>query len=600
MKSLHLCLIFLNIWTIPSLAIGEQLSVSTNIKINDRANHIYSLAAESEETVDREIKVNSDSETEENSESEPAETTNEDDSESEKQENSKSETTEQVKEATPEEIARLEKFATADRLYLAGDKAGAAKLYREVKEVWPIEQEKATEKDEETPQVFDNPAELSPAGKVFWRNYQQGKKQQLETKILSSLKLLTTKEPQFIPGHIHYAEMLKMYERPAESTKVLNRAVNRYPNEPKLLQAKIDADIADEKWLDASISARQFALFNPDSPEAEKFEQLADEYLAQYQSNLRSKLTWNAIGNAIAGTVGFALTGNLFGPISAIDTTATLLRGESAVGEATVKRAKKQLPLIESEEIVKYVEQIGQKVATASGRDEFDYEFYIVMDDRLNAFALPGGKVFVNAGAIMKTDSEAELAGLLAHEVAHAALSHGFQLVTQGNLTANVVSYIPYVGSTATSLIVLNYSRGMEKQADTFGTKILVNAGYAADGVRNLMVKLHESHADEDNPEPPAWLSTHPNSKQRVSYMENLIVENNLNRYAYEGVIRHQEIKKLVTAQWKEYEKCVEEVDDIEGAKECAGNKNQEEKLEENDSQNEEIEINESQKEQSS
>ena len=605
MKSLHLCLIFLNIWTIPSLAIGEQLSVNTNININinDQANQINSLVTDSAETVNQEIKVNLDSETKENSESEAAEAPSEGDSESEiknNQENSESKPAEVVEEPTPEEIARWEKFAAADRLYLAGDKAGAAKLYREVKEVWAIEREKATKKDEEAPKVFDDPAELSPAGKVFWRNYQQGKKQQLETKVLSPLKLLTTREPQFIPGHIHYAEMLKMYERQAESTKVLSRAVNRYPNEPKLLQAKIDADIADEKWLDASISARQFALFNPDFPEAEKFNQLADEYLAQYQSNLRSKLTWNAIGNVIAGTVGFALTGNLFGPISAIDTTATLIRGESAVGEATVKRAKKQLPLIESEEIVKYVEQIGQKVATASGRDEFDYEFYIVMDDQLNAFALPGGKIFVNAGAIMKTDSEAELAGLLAHEVSHAALSHGFQLVTQGNLTANVVSYIPYVGSTATSLIVLNYSRGMEKQADMFGTKILVNSGYAADGVRNLMVKLHESHAEEDNPEPPAWLSTHPNSKQRVSYMENLIVENNLNRYAYEGVIRHQEIKKLVAAQWKEYEKCVEDVDDIEGAKECAGNKNQEEKLEENDSQIEEIQTNESQNDRSS
>ena len=133
------------------------------------------------------------------------------------------------------------------------------------------------------------------------------------------------------------------------------------------------------------------------------------------------------------------------------------------------------------------------------------------MDDSLNAFALPGGKVFVNAGAIMKTDSEAELAGLLAHEVSHAALSHGFQLVTQGNLTANVVRYIPYVGNAATSLIVMNYSRDMERQADLFGTRVLVNSGYAADGVRNLMEKLHESHQkDEKNSQPPEWLSTQP------------------------------------------------------------------------------------------
>ena len=64
--------------------------------------------------------------------------------------------------------------------------------------------------------------------------------------------------------------------------------------------------------------------------------------------------------------------------------------------------------------------------------------------------------------------------------------------------------------------------------------------------------------------------------------MEKLIVDNNLNRYAYEGVARHQEIKKLVTAKWEEYEKCVEDVETIEEAKKCAGNKEQEDKLDDN------------------
>lgn len=473
------------------------------------------------------------------------------------------------KKPTPEEIARLEKLALADQLYLAGDKAAAVKLYREAKEVWEIESETGTENPESV--VFTDPEQLSPAGKVFWRNYQQGKEQQFSSKVVSSLKLLTTREPQFLPGHIHYAEALLGYERQAESLAALNRAVNLYPNEPLILRAKMNADIAAEQWLDASIMARQYALFNPDAPQAEEFNQLAEKYLSNYQSSLRSSITWNAIGNAIAGTVGFALTGNLFGPLSAIETTSLLLKGESAVGDASVEQITKQIPLMKDKAVNDYVNQIGQKIASASGREEFDYEFYVVMDDALNAFALPGGKVFVNVGAIMATDSEAELAGLLAHEVAHSALSHGFQLVTKGNLTSNIVSYVPYVGNTASSLIVLNYSRGMEKQADVFGTRILVNAGYAADGVRNLMAQLEESHQDEDNHEPPAWLSSHPNTKERISYMEELIVDQNLNRYAYEGVAPHQEIKQLVTEKWQEYEQCLEELDikSAKSAKQC-------------------------------
>jgi len=531
MKLINLCLIILNIFTVQSLVLAEQAPVAEN------PTQKASLVKNQEEAEKK------------------------------------------TSQPTPEDIARFKKFAEADRLYLEGDKAAAARLYRQVKESWDLE--KVAQDDEKTQKVFDDPADLSPAGKVYWRNYQQGKEQKLESKIFSALKLLTNKEPEFIPGHIHYAKILQEYERETESLQVLDKAVNRYPNEPKLLKAKINADIAAEKWLDASIAARQFALFNPDLPETAEFTQLAAEYLEKYQSQLRSKMTWNAIGNAIAGTVGFALTGNLFGPISAVETTVMLLRGESAIGESTAKQARKQLPLVESEEVANYVTQIGNKVAKASGRDEFKYEFDLVMSDELNAFALPGGKVFVNIGAIMKTNSEAELAGLLAHEVAHSALSHGFQLATQGNLTANVVQYIPYVGSTASSLIVLNYSRDMEKQADLFGTKTLVNAGYAADGVRNLMVKLDQVNQEQDNPEPPAWLSSHPNSKERVRYMESLIVDRNLNRYAYEGVSRHQEIKQLVTQRWKEYEQCVKKIekeDNPDEVKQCADNYDQDQK----------------------
>jgi len=567
MKSLNLCLIILNIISFPTIASAEvALNVNAKVDASEKLiSHVNFNSQVSEDESEPEIK---DEDTEENSDSEEKE---------------------KVKKPTPEEIARLEKLAAGDKLYLAGDKKAAVKLYRQAKLPWTIEKQES--KEDKKPVPFRDSNQLSPAGRVFWRNYQRGKEQGLETKTVSALKLLTTREPQFIPGHIHYADALRQYDRQEESTKALNRGINQYPNEPELLRAKINADIAEDKWLDASIMARQFALFNPDSPNAEEFDLLADEYLAKYQSNLRSSIRWNAVGNVLAGTAGFILTGNLLGPLSALQTTTTLLKGESSVGESSVKQIKKQVPFLEEEEVVAYVNEIGQKMSVVSGRDEFEYEFYLIMDDSLNAFALPGGKIFVNAGAIMKTDSEAELAGLLAHEVSHSALSHGFQLVAKGSLTSNIVNYIPYVGNTASSLLVLNYSRGAEKQADIYGTRMLVNAGYAADGVRNLMAQLDKANQDKDNPEPPAWISSHPNSKQRIRYMEQLIVDNNLNRYGYEGVARHQEIKKIVTKQWQKYDKCLEDEDvkTIEEAKKCAGNKEESDKNEEKIEQDSEV-----------
>ena len=316
-----------------------------------------------------------------------------------------------------------------------------------------------------------------------------------------------------------------------------------------MLKANIAALDEQEKWLEASLAAREFALLYPDNPQSSEFAALADKNLERYKRRVRRELRGNAIGNAITGALGFVLTGNLYGPISAIDSTVMLLRGESSVGESVAKRAKRQLPMMEDEEVLNYVREVGTKLANVTGRTDFTYEFYVVMDDDINAFSLPGGKLFVNAGAILRTNSEAELAGLLAHELSHAVLSHGFQLVTQGNLTANVTQFFPY-GGTLANLLVLDYSRDMERQADELGTRILASSGYAADGMHNLMVTL-----DKEEPDIPlfSWLSSHPDTKARIKDLESLIERNGYNRYAYEGVARHLEMQKRVAKLLKDY-----------------------------------------------
>jgi predicted Zn-dependent protease len=89
----------------------------------------------------------------------------------------------------------------------------------------------------------------------------------------------------------------------------------------------------------------------------------------------------------------------------------------------------------------------------------------------------------------------------------------------------------------------------MEEQADLFGTRLLVASGYASDGVRNLMVTMEKENKDK----PPAWLSTHPDTSDRVKYLEEIIVKNNFNRYTYEGVERHQEIREKVAEMLAAY-----------------------------------------------
>ncbi|MGD1873963.1 MAG: M48 family metalloprotease [Mastigocoleus sp.] len=444
---------------------------------------------------------------------------------------------------TPEEIARQNKLIQADKLYLSGEIAAAQKLYQQVKEPFP-----SSENTQERKEAITNPEKLSPGGKVYWRESTAGITNNLKTRTLVPLKFLVEQYPEFIPGHIRYAESLKKYDKEKTALKVLERATTLYPNQPSLVKERIKALREAKKWMEASLAARQFSILNPEHPQAEEFRLSADENLKRYKRYIKREIRGNAIANIITGALGYAVTGSLFGPFSALDSTLLLLKGERAIGESVAKQAKKKEELLVKDEAINnYVNEIGQKLAKVTGRDEFKYEFFVIPDENLNAFALPGGKIFLHAGAIAKTNSEAEIAGLIGHELAHVVLSHGFQLVTQGNLISNVTQYLP-LGGTVGQILTFNYSRSMEKQADILGTRMIAASGYAADGLRNLMLTLDK----EQKRKPPKWLSSHPGGSDRVRYLEQMITQSSYNRYAYEGVEKHLEIQKKAKQVLKE------------------------------------------------
>ncbi|MBV6623328.1 MAG: M48 family metalloprotease [Rivularia sp. (in: Bacteria)] len=455
---------------------------------------------------------------------------------------------------TPEEIARQKKLIEADKLYQAGNIAEAEKIYRQAKDSFTT-----TANIQPRKKAIVNPEELSPAGKVYWREAQAGIASNLRTKTLVPLKLLVEKYPEFIPGNIKYAQSLKKYGQEELALQVLERATSLYPNQAELVKVRVDALSDEKKWMQASLAARQFAMLNPDNPQAPEFVQLADEKLKKYTSYIRRETRGNAIANIITGVVGYAATGSLLGPFSALDSTMMLLKGEKGVGRSVAKQAKKRMELIEDKEVNAYINEMGQKLAKIAGRDEFEYEFFVIPDKNLNAFALPGGKIFIHTGAIAKTNSEAEIAGLIGHELAHVVLSHGFQLVTQANLISNVTQYIP-LGGTVGRILTFDYSRDMERQADRLGTRLLTAGGYAADGLRNLTLTMKKQQKNA----PPVWLSTHPGGGERVRYLEELIATNGYNRYAYEGVARHQQIKDKVKQIMKEREEKDKKDDDKE------------------------------------
>ncbi len=448
----------------------------------------------------------------------------------------------------PAVAKRSQLLMEADRRLLAGETQAAEALYRRAKDSkWLAEKSP----DLQIAPIID-PAELPPAGGVYWREAQVGANSGVESRVLVPLELLVTEYPDFLPGQALYARYLLQYNQADQALKVLEAAVRRYPFNPDLLKAQAEVQMAQEKWVEAAITANQFVVLNPNHPEATAMAGLAQENLNRFRGEMNQLLTRNLLSNIVTGAAGYLLTGGLLGPFTALNSGILLMQGESHLGSQVADQVMGQLPMAEDPEIRAYIDHIGQKLAALTGRDEFDYRFEVVMDDSLNAFALPGGKIFINAGAIEKSYSEAELAGLIGHEISHAVLSHGFQMVTQGNLTSSLASFIPVpeVANIAAGLIISGYSRDMERQADVLGTQLLSTGQYAADGLHNLMVTLREEYGEGG----VTWFASHPAPDERVGYLKDLVDQGGFSRYAYEGVEAHLKMRKKMTqlmAQFK-------------------------------------------------
>ena len=446
---------------------------------------------------------------------------------------------------TATERIRRKLLIQADQAYQAGDLAAAEALYREAKDgTWLIPAQSIAA----LPEPFADPTQLSPAGAVYWREAQAGIENERRSQALVSLNLLNEAAPAFVPGHLEHAALLQADGQLEAADAILEAALTQYPAQPDLLLAQVEAQMAQENWLEAAIASRQFTALNPDHPATPEQTTLAAENLNRFQRATRTELRNGTIANLVTGVLGYAVTGSIFGPFTAANSAILLLQGENAVGNQYANQIQRQLPMLTQPEALGYLRRIGNRLAAATGRDNLDYEFFIILDPNLNAFALPGGKIFINAGAILDTRSEAELAGLVAHELAHSVLSHGFQIATKGNLSSSVAQYLPY-GGLINNVFLSGYSRSMERQADIVGTQILAASGYAADGLHNTMVTLNEQSENRGL----SWLASHPDTGDRVAYLKTLVERGGYNRYTYEGVEAHEEIQALVALEMAAY-----------------------------------------------
>lgn len=187
------------------------------------------------------------------------------------------------------------------------------------------------------------------------------------------------------------------------------------------------------------------------------------------------------------------------------------------------------------------VERIGKRIAVAADKPEFQWEFHTIPSKELNAFCLPGGKVFVYTALIDLTKgSDDELAAVMGHEIAHAVARHGAERMSQNQVAGigqavTAVAVTVATGSTAAGEaaqsgygaiaqlgILLPYSRKHETEADTIGLILAAKAGYDPRAAITFWKKMSQANTGK---EPPAILSTHPLNAQRIADLEQAMPE---------------------------------------------------------------------------
>ena len=189
--------------------------------------------------------------------------------------------------------------------------------------------------------------------------------------------------------------------------------------------------------------------------------------------------------------------------------------------------------------VVEQVTRVGRRIAEATGRADYQWEFKVIEDAQVNAFCLPGGKVAVYTGMLPVARDDAGLAAVLGHEVAHAIARHGGermsqQLAVQGATLATTQTLLAgrdpatvqlvsaALGAGATVGLLLPWGRAQESEADHLGLIYMAKAGYHPRAARDLWVRMGEASRGR---EPYEFLSTHPLPETRITQIEGWIPE---------------------------------------------------------------------------
>ncbi len=226
------------------------------------------------------------------------------------------------------------------------------------------------------------------------------------------------------------------------------------------------------------------------------------------------------------------------------------------LGQETAAEIRKKVTLVNDPTLTAYVNAVGRRLAEtreakASG---FHFTFEVVADPAVNAYALPGGPMFINTGLLKAVDNEAQLAGVMGHEMSHVILRHGTSqaskvdliqtpLALAGQLTDNntMMGQLEQLGiGLGANSVLLKFSRTNESQADLMGSHLMAEAGYNPIQLAKFFVKLNDQGVDAI-----AFLSDHPNPGDRSKAIDREAMRLPQQNYGYQTG-QFQQMKRVV------------------------------------------------------
>ncbi|MBI5504838.1 MAG: M48 family metalloprotease [Deltaproteobacteria bacterium] len=241
---------------------------------------------------------------------------------------------------------------------------------------------------------------------------------------------------------------------------------------------------------------------------------------------------------------------------------------EKKLGDEFLAKALPHMPLIHDYELAGFVREVGARLVKTVGPQPFDYEFFVVRDNEINAFAVPGGKLFVNAGLIARADNEDQLAGVMGHEIAHAAAHHVVRQQQKGaaagyasllGIFLAIINPALALGALAAGQAAqLRYQRDFEREADYLGIGYARSAGYDPSAIAQILKKLYAEQ--QLNPtQMPAYFMSHPLTGERLTNLEAVLGKTEWSSKAPAGSDRMHRAQAIARGYAQTREQCVPE-----------------------------------------